>query len=139
MHHPRAEDLDPARPFAHRAAGAMTDAALDVHLRRRLRERKETWAKARLAGTKEALCEATERRLQIDEAYAFVDAQPFDLHERRRMRRIERILSIRVPRNQHANGWRILLKRAHLHRRRVRAQHDVVAEKERVVRVERRI
>src|ERR1051325_6495673 len=46
MHHSRPKDLEPARAFAHRAAGSVTDTALDVHLRRRLREREEAGAEA---------------------------------------------------------------------------------------------
>src|SRR5690349_379922 len=48
MHHARAEDLDPARVLAHRAAGAVADAALDVHFGRGLREREEARTEARL-------------------------------------------------------------------------------------------
>src|SRR4051812_6634605 len=105
----------------------MTDAALDVHFRRRLREWKEARAKARSARTEEALGEATQRRLEVDEGDAFVNAQSLDLHECRRVRRVEWILAIGVARNEHADGRRILLQCADLHRRRVRAEHDVVA------------
>ena len=73
---------------------------------------------------KNPLGETVERRLEIDEADAFVDAESFDLRERRRVRRVEEVAAIDGARDENANRRRVLLQRAHLHRRRVRAQQS---------------
>ena len=118
---------------------AAADAALHVHLGGRLGEREERRAEARARRAEESLGEPIQRRLEIDEADAFVDAEPFDLRERRRVRRVEEVAAIHVAGNEHADRRRVRLQRADLHRRRVRAQQAAALEVERVVRVERRV
>src|SRR5215470_14751422 len=102
MHHPRAEDFDPSRSFACGTAAPTADAALDIHLGRWLGEREKRRTKARFDAAKEAHRELIERGLEVDEADPLVDGQTFDLHERRRVRRVEEVATIRVARNQHA-------------------------------------
>src|SRR6185503_11417193 len=122
MYHAGAEDFDPPRALARRAPDAAADAALHVHLGRGLGEREVGRAEASARRAEEALREDVERGLEVDEADAFVDAEPFDLLERRRMRGVEWILAIDLAGNEHANGRRVFLERPHLHRRGVGAE-----------------
>src|SRR6185312_782990 len=100
--HARAEDLDPSRSLADRAAGAAADPALHVHLRRRLGEWEVGWPKTRSCCAEQPLGESVEGRLEIDEADALVDAKAFDLVECRRMRRVEEVAPIDGAGNEHA-------------------------------------
>src|SRR5262245_44781082 len=126
MHHPRPEDLDPPRSLARRATGPTANPALYVHLGRGFGEREERWTEARARRAEEPARELVQRRLEVYEADALVHAQAFDLHEGRRVRRIEEIAAIRIAGNQHANGRLEFLQRADLHWRRVRAQQPAV-------------
>ena len=61
------------------------------------------------------------------------------MHERRRVRGIEEIASIHLPRREHAHRRLVLLQRADLHRRRMRAQQRVLSEVQRVMQLHRRM
>ncbi len=56
-------------------------------------------------------------------------AQPFDLVEDRRVRRVERIVAMHLAGNDDAHRRRLLLHGANLHRRSVRAQQQAVARR----------
>ena len=85
------------------------------------------------AGAEEAAREVGQGRLEVHEADPFVDGEPFDLREHRRVRRIEEVATVDVPRREDANGRRPALHRSHLHRRRVRAQERPRTEVQRIV------
>ena len=76
-------------------------------------------------------------RLEVDEADSFIDRQPLDLREHRRVRGVEEIATVGVAGTQDANRRLELLHGADLHGRCVRPQQNVLAEVERVVQVER--
>ena len=67
--------------------------ALDVHFRRRLREREEGRTKPNLdIGSEETLDEEVDTRLEIHEAHAFIHGKAFDLFEDRlKIARYERL------------------------------------------------
>src|SRR5207302_638175 len=65
------------------------------------------------------------------------DGQALDLLEHGRMRRVERVAAVYLARNDDADGRRVALQRADLHRRRMGAQQHAVAQVERILRVER--
>src|SRR3984893_8986333 len=100
MHHSRPEYLHPAGALAARAAGPVTQLALNVHLGRRLSEREIAWPEARFRLAEEPVGEMGQRRLEIDEAYPLVDRQAFDLREHRRVRCVEEIPAVGVPRTE---------------------------------------
>ncbi len=139
MHEAGAEDLDPAGALARGAARAVAHAARHVHLRRRLGEREIARPEARLRLAEEAIREMRERGFQIDEGDPFIDRHPFELREHRRVRRVEEIAAVHVARREDANGRRVRLERAHLHRRGMRAQQRAALEVQRVVHVHRRM
>ena len=125
MHHAAAENLHPAGALAGTAAGAMTELALHVHLRRRLGEREERGAEAHRGGRREeAARKVSQRRLEVDEGDALVDGESLDLFERRGVRRIERVAAIDHARHDHANRRLGCVHDADLHRRRMRAQQQ---------------
>src|SRR5258706_1491246 len=133
MHNARAKNFHPAGALTARAAGSVTELALDVHFRRGLRDREIAGAEPRLRLSEEAVGEMGQSRFQIDETDTFVDRQSLDLGEHRRVGRIEEIAAISIARTQYSDRRLELLHRADLHRRRVRSQHYVLAEVQRVV------
>src|SRR5262245_14022756 len=122
VNHARAEDLDPSGPLARGTAGAAANATLHVHLGGRFGEREVARTKASLRGAKEPFGESIERRLQVDKADALVNAQAFDLSERRCVRGIEEVSSIDGSGNEHTNRRLVALERTNLNRRRVRPE-----------------
>src|SRR5689334_8448046 len=137
MHHPRAEDLEPARLLADSASLAGAEEAHHVDLRRRLGERKERRTKPDLAARAEHLArEQIERALEIGHGDVVIDGETLDLVEHRRVR------DVGVATIDHAgtdDTYRRLLgaHRADLHRRRVRAQECLGRQVERVLHVAR--
>src|SRR5688572_4626728 len=113
MHHSRPEYLHPAGALAAGAAGSVTELALHVHLRRGLREREVARPEARLRLAEESVGEMSQRRLEIDEADAFIDCQAFNLGEHRRVRGVEEIAAVRVPRTENPYRRLELLHRAY--------------------------
>src|SRR4051812_31285548 len=135
MHHAGTEDLDPAGSLARGAPAPAADPALHIHLGGWLREWEEGRTEARARRAKEALREQVQGGLEIDEADAFVDAQPLDLREGRGMGGVEEVAAIDVAGNEDANRRGVPLEGAHLHRRRMRAQQPAALQIERIVRV----
>ena len=133
-----AEDLDPALALAHRAARAVAQEAVlavearDVDLDPRLGEREEVRAQADLALVAEDRAgERQQRALQVGERDVLVDREALDLVELRRVRRVA-VAAVDAAGDDDVERRRVLLHRADLHRRGVRAQHDVVGDVERV-------
>src|SRR5256885_4319021 len=120
MHHSRAEYFHPARSLAARAAGAVTELALDIHFGRGFSEREITGTETSFRFAEESVGKMSERRLEIDEAHALVDCQSFDLREHGRVRGVEEIAAVCIPGAENSY-WRLeLLHRPDLHRRGVR-------------------
>src|SRR3954454_2140401 len=128
----RAEDLDPALAPAQPAARAVLHEARpvavearDVDLDARLRERKEVRAQAHVPTfAEDRVGEAQQRALEVGERDVLVDREALDLVELRRVRRVA-VAPVRPARDHDVQRRRVGLHRADLHRRRVRAQHDV--------------
>src|SRR3954451_9199788 len=135
----RAEDLDPALALAQAAARTIGHVALavavearDVDLDARLGEGEEVRAQADVAALAEdRVGEAQQRALEVGERDVLVDRQALDLVELRRVGRIA-VAAVRPSRDHDVQRRRVRLHRADLHRRRVRAQHDVGRDVERV-------
>src|SRR5579864_7518334 len=98
MHHAGAKNFHPPGSLAGGTTGALAQRTLDIHFRGRLGEREKTWPEARTRRAKKTLREVRERRLQINKADPLIDAQPLDLREHRRVRRVEEITTIGVAR-----------------------------------------
>jgi hypothetical protein len=133
-----AEDLDPRLAAADRAARAVAQEAVlaveagDVDLDARLGEREEVRAQADLALVAEDRAgEGQQRALQVGERDVLVDREPLDLVELRRVGRVG-VAAVDPARDDDVQRWRVLLHRADLHRRGVRAQDDVAGDVERV-------
>src|SRR2546423_9947095 len=103
MYHSGAEDLHPASSFTARAAGAVTELALHVHFCRRLGEREVARPETRSGFAEEFVGEVRQSRLEVDEADSFIDRQPLDLREHRRVRGVEEIATVGVAGTQDAN------------------------------------
>src|SRR3954466_7660415 len=138
VHHPRAEDLDPAGPLAQRAARAVLHEALpavearDVDLDARLGEREEVRPQPhRPLFAEDRAGEAQQRALEVGERDVLVDREALDLVELRRVRRVV-VAPVGAAGDDDVDRRGLQLHRAHLHRRGVRAQHDVVGQVERV-------
>src|SRR5688572_21886817 len=114
MHHSAAENLRPSRSFADRTACALAELALHIHLGRGFREGEIARAKACLRRAKEATRKVVEHRLEVHEADTLVHAEPLDLGEHRRVRRVEEIAPEHVSGCQDANRWWERLQRADL-------------------------
>src|SRR6185437_8888079 len=83
VHHSGAQDFHPPGALARRATRPLAETALDVHLGRRLRERKIAWPESGACRTEESRREMRERGLEIDEADSFVNGESLDLREHR--------------------------------------------------------
>jgi hypothetical protein len=134
-----AEDLHPAlalaqpaaRAVAHEARAVAVEAG-DVDLDARLGEREEVRAQADLAALAEdRVGEAEQRALEVGERDVRVDGEALDLVELRGVRRVA-VAPVGAPRDHDVQRRRVRLHRADLHRRGVRAQHDVGRDVERV-------
>src|SRR3990170_5010117 len=136
MNHPRAEYLHPAGALAAGTAGSVTQLALDIHLGGGLGERKEARPEPRLRLAEQPVGEIGEGRLQIDEGDSFVYGEPFDLCEHRRVRRVEEVPPVAVPRAENSYRRFIRPHRPDLDGRGMRPQHHAVAEVQRVVCIE---
>ena len=124
--HAAAAELDPSRARAHRAAGAFAEHARHRELGRRLGEREERRVEARLdVGAEERVDERLDRAEQIAERDAAIDREPFDLVEHGRVAGVERVAAKGAPGRDDVDRRWLRLHRAHLHRRRVRAQHHL--------------
>ena len=128
--HPGAEDLDPGRALAQRAAlsrrqdPAVAVEARDVDLDARLGEREEVRAQPDLAlGAEDRARERQQRALEVGERDALVDREPLDLVELRRVRGVG-VAAVDAARDDDVDRRRLLLHRADLHRRGVGAQQQ---------------
>jgi hypothetical protein len=135
--HAAAADLDPAGCFAagtsfRREAALHVDPAPPDE-----REVRRSQPDPEVAH-EEALHEVQQRALEIGERDVRVDGEPFDLREHRAVRRVV-VATIDMPGRDDADRRRLRQHRAHLHRARVRAQHDLVRHVERVLHVARRV
>src|SRR5437899_1141846 len=144
VHHAAAEDFRPVLAFAETDL-ALVAAALDVDLERGLGEREERRAEPHVdvVDLEERLAEFVQDPFEVAEMRALVDDEALDLVELRRMRRI-RIDAIGAPRADHADRRLLRQHRAHLHRRRMRAQQHartifLRVEEEGVVHLPRRM
>ena len=133
VHHPAAQDFEPAGLTADPAPRPAADDALDVHLRGGLREgkvgRPETDLQVRL---EDVAAEGGQGPLQVREVRALVDHQPLDLLEHRGMGEIG-IASIHAADGDDPQRRRLYRHDADLHVRRVGAEQEPVVEVERVV------
>src|SRR6266536_1910773 len=116
MNHSRPENLHPSGVLAARAAGSMTQRALNVHLGGWLSEREVAWSEARSRLAEELLRETRQRHLQIYDANPLVDRQPLDLGEHGSVRRIKEIAAIDVAGRENSYRRLIHLQRADLDR-----------------------
>src|SRR5262249_34973476 len=136
VHHPAAEDLEPAGLLAHTATVAVTGEAQHVHLGRGLRERKEGRPEADPRARPEHLArEELERPLEVGHRDAAVDRQPFDLVEHRGVRHVDDVAAIDLARHDDAHRRLLRQHRADLYRRGVGPQEGAVREVERVLHV----
>ncbi len=87
----------------------------------------------------ERLQEVVERALEVAERDALVDGEALDLVERRRVRRVRRVAPVDATERDDVDGRLLRLHRADLRRRRLRAQHRLVVEEERLQRRPRRM
>src|SRR6185312_11826346 len=101
----------PPGALARRATRPLAETALDVHLGRRLRERKVAWPESGACRTEESRREMREGGLEIDEADSFVNGESLDLREHRCVTRIERIEAVHVARDHYTNRRRPRLER----------------------------
>ena len=142
MHHTCTEDLEPSRPLAHAASRSVACRTGDIDLGRRLREREEARAEAHLCvRIKELMQTQFERSLEIGKGDALVNDEPLHLCEHRGVRRIIGIAPIDTTGGNHANRRvrLVLLHRARLHGRGLRAQQDVLGDVERILHITRRV
>src|SRR5262249_55223973 len=117
MHHAAAEDLDPAAPFAHRAARAVARPAAHIHFGARLGVREEARTETQARTLAEHLArEGEQRPLQVRQRNAFADDEPFELREHRRMREIQVIFAIDAAWHDDADRRLMRLHVADLHR-----------------------
>ena len=79
-----------------------------------------------------------QHRLHVGEAHVLADHQPFELVEHRRVRHV-RVAAVDAARGDDGERRAVLLQRADLHRRGVRAQQPPVGEVEGVVHRPRRM
>ena len=112
----------PARQFARSPALEARDVDLDA----RLGEREEVRAQAHVALVAEDRAREREQRaLEVGERDVLVDREALDLVELRRVRRVA-VRPVDAPGDDDRDRRRLLLHRADLHRRGVRAQYDLV-------------
>src|SRR5690242_8477516 len=134
IHHPAAQDLDPARGLA-RAAGlaaphafAAADEARHHHFGAWFGERKERRTKVCLhARPKQRLHRVVERALQISESDVRINRQTLHLVKHRRMAGIGRIVAMHLAGNHDAQRRFQLLHGADLHRGGVGTQQQTLA------------
>src|SRR3954454_19013035 len=134
IHHPRAQDLDPARSLADRVPRAVRELARatavkarDVDLDARFREREEAGAKSRAAlGAEDGAGELIQRPLEVRERDRLRDRQALDLVEDRAVGRVERVAAVTTPWYHDEDRRPLALHRAHLHGRGVGAKDDVL-------------
>ena len=81
---------------------------------------------------KSARAKCSQRALEVREREAAVDGEALDLHEHRRVRRVERVAAVDAARADHVDRRRLRLHHAHLHGRGLRAQADAGVDPERV-------
>ncbi len=118
----------------------MAGEALHVHLCGRLGERKVVRPKAHDGVfAVHAANHGLQRAFEVGERDAPVDDQPLNLVENRRVGGVHLVGAVDPPGGDDADGRLLLLHHAHLHRRGLRAQQDVVGDIERVLRVARRV
>ena len=123
VHHAAAEHFQPVRALANfdDAAGAL---ALHVHLRRRLRERKEvrTEPGRHIVDLEEGLHEIHKAALEVAHMDSLLDHEAFDLMEHRRMRRVP-VIAEHAARHEDADRRLLAHHGAHLHRARMCTEH----------------
>ena len=136
VNHAAAEDLDPALALAERAAFTVAAVALDIHLRRRLGEREvmRTETNNRVLAV-QLLCEQLENALQVAHADALIDNQTLDLMEQRRVGCVNGVRTVNTARRNNADRRLALFHRADLHRRGLRAEHNIIRNIEGILRV----
>ena len=130
--HAGAEDLDPAAALADRVARALDHAAAaapearDVHLDARLGEREEVRLQPGLAlGAEQRARDLLERAGQVRERDVVADGEPLDLREHRQVGRVDRVAAVDGAGDDDEERRLVLLHRAHLVRRGVRAKQHV--------------
>src|SRR5690349_16241838 len=122
MHHAAAENLEPILAFAE-TDFTLVAAALDIHLERRLGERKERWPETHVdvIDLEERLAELVQDPFEMAKMRTLVDHKPLDLMELRRVSGVG-VDAVRAAGAYHAD-WRFLAQHgAHLHRRGVGTQ-----------------
>ncbi len=80
-----------------------------------------------------------QRSFQVGEGDALIHHEALDLVEERRVRGVHRVRAVDAAGADDADGRLLLLHHAHLHRRGLGAQQDLVVDIERVLRVARRV
>src|SRR5882672_2754539 len=130
--HARAEEFDPRGALAFRtgaavrSAGSAAERAGDVELDGRLGERKIAGPEARFdAGAKKLFYEILDGAGEIAKSDVGVHGEAFDLVEGERMRGVGIVAAIDLAGDDDAHGRFLLLHRADLHGRSVRAQQEL--------------
>ena len=114
------------RPPSH-LARALAGEAGDVDLDAGLGEREEAGAEADLAlGPEDRPRELVEGALEVGEGDPLGDRQPLDLVEDRAVGGVEGVAAVAAPGHDDEDRRPLGLHRAHLHRRGVGAQDDVL-------------
>ena len=126
--HAAAAELDPARLRAHPAAVAVAEDAAHRELGRRLGVGEEVGAEpgADALVVEQPAHEGLDGAEQVGEGDAAVDGERLDLVEHRRVPGVEGLVAVGAAGRDHEDRRRHRLHRADLHRRRVRAQHDLL-------------